>query len=183
MSHRYSFLCIGFFVVVSSIAIANSTKAEAENKNYVVQVSIEPLIQEQSIPSLKSIAPEVNDDHAQQAFPTLISGDIEPFVVLFDFDSAALGVDQLDALAGFVDSLQKGDKIIEVRLVGHADSRGREVYNRILSQRRANSVLAYLADQGISIHESIGMGESAPIIDDLGKEDYQRSRRVEIYSR
>lgn len=69
-----------------------------------------------------------------------------------------------------------------VRIEGFTDSVGSEAYNQDLSLRRADSVRAYLARQGIdgSRLSSAGRGESDPVGDNGSANGRQQNRRVEV---
>ncbi len=69
-----------------------------------------------------------------------------------------------------------------VEVAGHTDSTGSETYNQSLSERRAQSVTAYLAAQGVMSQRMItlGMGESRPVADNGTTSGKQANRRVEI---
>ncbi|MDH5621786.1 MAG: OmpA family protein [Gammaproteobacteria bacterium] len=69
-----------------------------------------------------------------------------------------------------------------VEVAGHTDSTGTDAYNQALSERRANSVAAYLRSQGVIEQRMItlGMGESRPIADNSTDAGRQTNRRVEI---
>lgn len=69
-----------------------------------------------------------------------------------------------------------------VDIIGHASSDGADDYNMTLSQQRANSVRAYLINQGTqSVRiNAIGMGETQPIADNATPEGRAANRRVEI---
>ena len=56
---------------------------------------------------------------------------------------------------------------INVRVEGHTDTDGDDAHNLDLSQRRAESVVAYLAKQGIDRARltAQGFGETQPIAD------------------
>lgn len=102
---------------------------------------------------------------------------------LFDFDRASLrpeGRAVLDDVVGKVAAV----RLEVVIVVGHADRIGKERYNLLLSERRAESVKAYLVDHGIAaehIHTE-GMGERQPVTGDscrkLGKESRDNRRLV-----
>lgn len=89
---------------------------------------------------------------------------------LFKFDKSDLanmlpqGRIKLDELA---DKLRAYSKEGEVRiaLIGHTDNKGSKDYNYQLSQRRANTVLAYLAQQGVNpaTMSATGVGEDFPV--------------------
>jgi peptidoglycan-associated lipoprotein len=68
----------------------------------------------------------------------------------------------------------------QMRLVGHADPRGDEEYNRVLGQRRADNVKGAIASQGL---ESTKMSTTSRGEDDAtGTEEtsWTRDRRVDI---
>lgn len=73
---------------------------------------------------------------------------------------------------------QEGNLIIE----GHTDSQGGESFNMDLSQRRADSVKAYLVSQGIRPERitTVGKGEGYPVADNTTPAGRQMNRRVEI---
>jgi outer membrane protein OmpA-like peptidoglycan-associated protein len=70
----------------------------------------------------------------------------------------------------------------QMTVEGHTDSRGPEQMNQTLSERRANAVVAYLANKGIPrdrMHAE-GMGEDQPVADNSTAEGRANNRRVEI---
>ena len=73
------------------------------------------------------------------------------------------------------------EKVI-VEVAGHTDSIGTEEYNEGLSQRRAQSVLDYLVEQGINASRMTakGYGESQPIASNDTSEGRAKNRRTEL---
>jgi outer membrane protein OmpA-like peptidoglycan-associated protein len=69
-----------------------------------------------------------------------------------------------------------------VTIEGYTDSVGSEDYNRGLSQRRADSVKAYLVGQGIGSVRLVaaGKGEHAPVASNDSAAGRQQNRRVEV---
>jgi outer membrane protein OmpA-like peptidoglycan-associated protein len=67
-------------------------------------------------------------------------------------------------------------------IAGHADSIGSEVYNQILSERRAESVKDFLVSRGVSRNRItvMGYGESVPIASNDTEEGRAQNRRVEM---
>ena len=65
---------------------------------------------------------------------------------------------------------------------GHTDSVGSESFNQALSQRRADSVKAYLIGQGVAANRitAVGKGESSPVASNDSSSGRQLNRRVEI---
>jgi outer membrane protein OmpA-like peptidoglycan-associated protein/outer membrane scaffolding protein for murein synthesis (MipA/OmpV family) len=101
----------------------------------------------------------------------------------FDFDKADIKPEfkpELDRAAEFI---LKYPEVPQIVIEGHTDSRGREVYNQRLSERRARSVRQYLIDN-YSIEAkrlvAVGRGESMPVADNATEEGRYQNRRVEI---
>lgn len=101
--------------------------------------------------------------------------------VLFETGNAQLrgGIpNNLDKLADFLQRFPARTVLIE----GHTDSVGSDDSNVLLSQRRADSVQAYLAGQGVSAGRisAVGRGEGSPIADNASPTGRQQNRRVEV---
>jgi len=101
--------------------------------------------------------------------------------VLFETGKAELRggtPDNLNKLASFLNRYETRRVTIE----GHTDSVGTASSNRALSERRASSVLAYLANQGVSTSRMTvaGMGEDSPIANNDTSTGRQLNRRVEV---
>ena len=77
--------------------------------------------------------------------------------------------------------LKEFDKTM-VEVAGHTDSDGSDAYNQQLSERRANSVVAYLVSRGTRGDRfiAVGAGESRPIASNATPEGKAQNRRVEI---
>lgn len=90
-------------------------------------------------------------------------------------DSASIN---LSKLAGFLNQQQDRALVIE----GHTDSVGSDSYNQELSQRRADSVKAFLIGHGVSPTRitAVGKGESSPVASNDSSSGRQMNRRVEI---
>lgn len=101
--------------------------------------------------------------------------------ILFDTDEATLKNDAkvvIAKLAGIL--LIMPD--LNLRIEGHTDSTGSPDYNQRLSERRAASVLDFLAGQGISPQRMIseGYGLTRPVGDNATSQGRAKNRRVEI---
>ncbi len=70
----------------------------------------------------------------------------------------------------------------QLLIEGHTDSSGSESLNQILSEKRANSVKAYLQSQKVAANRLFteGLGESLPVCDNSTKTGRTCNRRVEI---
>lgn len=84
----------------------------------------------------------------------------------------------LDRLADFLVRYDTRTAVIE----GHTDNVGTESSNQSLSQRRAQSVQAYLVDQGVANArlDASGRGESSPVGSNDSETGRQQNRRVEV---
>lgn len=69
-----------------------------------------------------------------------------------------------------------------VEVAGHTDSTGSAAYNQALSERRAQSVAAYLTSRGVRSARLmiVGDGENHPIASNDTPEGRQQNRRVEL---
>jgi outer membrane protein OmpA-like peptidoglycan-associated protein len=93
-----------------------------------------------------------------------------------DLKPGAMG--NLNELVNFL--VKYPDRTVAIH--GYTDSLGSEEYNQGLSERRANSVKAYLADRGIDSTRlsASGMGQSAPVAGNDSAAGRQQNRRVEV---
>jgi outer membrane protein OmpA-like peptidoglycan-associated protein len=107
--------------------------------------------------------------------------------ILFDFDKFFLrqkSEDILETLYQFM----KENPSVQVKLDGHTDWMGTDVYNEVLSKERAISAHKYLIDRGIAPEriENLWFGESKPTVSNTNvdgsdnEDNRQLNRRVEI---
>jgi len=101
--------------------------------------------------------------------------------ILFDSNEATLKSDAqvvIAKLAGILLILPE----LNLRVEGHTDSTGDAGYNLTLSERRANSVRDFLAEQGIGAERmvAVGYGLTRPAADNSSREGRAKNRRVEI---
>jgi len=86
-------------------------------------------------------------------------------LINFDLDSVSLTPDAQTKLAEFAKALKDNRlKALTFVVEGHTDATGSATYNEGLSERRAESVTAFLLSSGIesSRISAIGMGETHP---------------------
>ena len=87
----------------------------------------------------------------------------------FDKNSATLTEAAVTNLLQVAEAL-RNDKLQDAKFLieGHTDASGSEVYNASLSERRADAVVSFLVEQGISPDRmvAVGMGESSPRVPD-----------------
>jgi outer membrane protein OmpA-like peptidoglycan-associated protein len=106
--------------------------------------------------------------------------------VLFDFDKADLRKEARPELEK-VAAVLKEYPGATARIEGHADGKGDAAYNQKLSERRAEAIRKWLADEGVKTRlSSKGWGKTKPVAPNVrpdGKdnpEGRQKNRRVEI---
>ena len=91
---------------------------------------------------------------------------------------------QPDAIAnldGVIEFVNR-DTTRKVRIEGHTDASGSNNANQVLSQQRAEAVMAALAARGVDAARmtAIGRGEDVPVAPNDSAEGKARNRRVEI---
>lgn len=101
--------------------------------------------------------------------------------ILFRFDRADLTPEAVRTV-GEISSVLQGVQHRALSVEGHTDSVGSVVYNKQLSERRAQSVAAELTKHGIPGERitAKGFGEGAPIATNNTEAGRARNRRVEI---
>lgn len=106
-------------------------------------------------------------------------------MVNFDFDRSEVQSEYFDEIKEVTDFMQQHPDVI-IELEGHTDSRGTEVYNQGLSERRAAAVRQVMLDRfniAGSRVSSRGFGESQPVASndsDAGRADNRRVMTVII---
>ncbi|OGS91945.1 MAG: hypothetical protein A2Z95_03465 [Gallionellales bacterium GWA2_60_18] len=99
----------------------------------------------------------------------------------FEFDSAKLRdgeIKKLDEVVSFANEYPD----VQLESSGHTCDIGTEEYNQKLSERRAESVKAYLVKNGVAAQRvvTVGYGESRPMADNNTREGRELNRRVEV---
>ncbi|MEO9869148.1 OmpA family protein [Ekhidna sp.] len=106
--------------------------------------------------------------------------------IYYDLNKANIRPDAAVELDKLVTILRENPDI-KIELSSHTDSRGSDTHNKALSQRRAESAVAYIVKQGISSSRitAKGYGEEALVNNctngaPCSKEEHQRNRRTEF---
>lgn len=102
--------------------------------------------------------------------------------VLFDFNEATLRPDGDVILRQVVGVLQSHPELKLVEIQGHTDDKGEAAYNLDLSQRRVETVMAWLVSQGVAAERLVakGYGESSPIKTNSTEAGRAANRRVQF---
>ncbi len=71
---------------------------------------------------------------------------------------------------------------LTIQIAGHTDSYGSDAANQILSERRAQSVVDYLAARDVSPSRliAVGYGETRPVADNATEQGRRGNRRIEF---
>ncbi|MFN2239704.1 MAG: OmpA family protein, partial [Thermoanaerobaculia bacterium] len=101
--------------------------------------------------------------------------------IFFDTGKSELKQGSRDTLARIANEL-KSNEAVSIVVEGHTDSVGSEQMNQQLSERRANSVRAFLVENGIPAARvtTIGRGEGSPVASNDTASGRQQNRRVEL---
>lgn len=112
---------------------------------------------------------------------------IEQEMLLFSEGTTELLPGESNKLANLVPAIQRIStlstslgKDVRIKITGHTNTTGTEQSNMILSQARAQKILAYLKSQGIktSNFTTVGVGSNQPVPRALTEQDKQVNRRV-----
>lgn len=101
--------------------------------------------------------------------------------IFFEFDKADLKSESNEELNRLCEFLSNNKKV-KIEISGHTDNKGDDAYNQKLSQKRVESVSAYLVSKGISQNQFTvkGVGESKPVATNDTDEGRALNRRVEF---
>jgi outer membrane protein OmpA-like peptidoglycan-associated protein len=107
----------------------------------------------------------------------------ETTTIRFKVDSATLSKEDIKELEKLAEAA-KGERGFVIEVAGFASSDGDQGYNRRLSQRRADAVIQFMAENySIPLRRFVtpmGYGESQPVADNHTHTGRQENRRVEV---
>lgn len=118
--------------------------------------------------------------------PTLVKVTEKEVIILeqvhFDFDKDTIMADSLPLLDQVANTILDNPHILKIEVQGHTDSKGSDVYNQDLSQRRVNSVMRYLVEKGVAADRlvAVGYGEAKPIASNSTSAGRAKNRRVQF---
>lgn len=99
----------------------------------------------------------------------------------FETGSSVITADSREVLAKVIDIMSRYPGY-QLGIGGHTDSIGSAESNLKLSERRAQSVMKYLIDNGVNpkMVTATGYGETLPIADNMNKAGREQNRRVTL---
>lgn len=103
--------------------------------------------------------------------------------ILFDLNSSTLSSTSKTDLAQFANVL-KNNSDCSINVYGHTDKTGTDAINNPLSLKRAQSVVDYLKQQGVSssqFKDVVGKGSTDPVPGHENTVNDEANRRVEVY--
>lgn len=140
-----------------------------------------------------SIKIEIGFDHVYDTLSfeiplehIIIGKAIELEHIYYDLNKSKIRKDAAFELDKLVKILNE-NPTIEIELSSHSDSRGSDTYNMQLSQRRANSAVAYIISKGILKNRIVAKGYGETVLVNKCKngvkcssEEHQKNRRTEF---
>lgn len=107
---------------------------------------------------------------------------ILPDAIYFEFGSSKIKEDSFPILDQVSNILVTNAGFEKLRVEGHTDNVGSDEFNAKLSQKRAQSVKAYLIQKGVAPKKIVaaGFGKSKPIATNTTEEGRAENRRVEF---
>ena len=101
--------------------------------------------------------------------------------IYFDFDDANLRQDARETLKKDAETLNQNPNL-KISVEGHCDDRGSAEYNLALGQKRAENIMKYLSNLGISGKRIsiISYGKEKPLVMGNSEEAWSKNRRGEL---
>ena len=181
------FLSLAFlFLAVSCTAPYDSRQSVAESSTVDSEETTTVTTEQEEIVLFAGVEDDSTVEAIdEQALTEQILRMLEIRTFYFDFDSAALRDDALDALSVHAEAIKAAIELGEnfsIVLEGYTDERGTREYNLALGERRAESVGRYLRVNGVpgNIIDTISYGEERPVALGSDEQAWQKNRRVEI---
>jgi outer membrane protein OmpA-like peptidoglycan-associated protein len=80
------------------------------------------------------------------------------------------------------DVIMRNPQLTSIEIQGHTDDRGGREHNQDLSQRRADSVRAWLVQHGVEAIrlQAMGYGQTRPLVPNITSANRARNRRVQF---
>ena len=124
----------------------------------------------------------------ERGYTDIEPGDAIPFLlhIYYDFNRATIRAEAREDLDQLYATLEDNPEIV-VEIGSHTDARGSSAYNDRLSQRRAEAVVRYLEQRGITRDRMVprGYGETKPVNNcnngvPCSEREHQLNRRTEF---
>jgi len=135
----------------------------------------------ETIVHLKEMKQEVVADAAVLDDEINKTGHVAVYGIHFDTGKADILPDSEATLSEIVKLMQQ-DAALKLRVEGHTDNQGSAAANQTLSDKRAQSVVAWLTKHGVATARltAKGFGQTKPVADNSTEEGRAKNRRVEL---
>ena len=109
------------------------------------------------------------------------SGHVAVYGIHFDTAKATILPDS-ESVLGEIAKLMQTNPELKLRVEGHTDSQGVPSANQVLSEKRAQAVVAWLTAHGVAAARlsAKGFGQNKPVADNSTEEGRAKNRRVEL---
>lgn len=126
----------------------------------------------------------VQEVTAREMLDTLRRDGVVALSITFETNKAVIRPES-QGLIEQVAAMLTTESNLVVSIEGHTDDTGTPAHNRLLSQQRAEAVVAALVGRGIAAGRlsATGWGQEKPVADSRTEEGRARNRRVEIVRR
>ncbi len=186
-----------FFVILTIISFSLLSLTSCKSKKIAVREEVvtpapavavaepdKPVVKDtdaDGVPDDEDNCPEVKGIAANGGCPEEKPKSFTYKIIQFEFNSSVLKTDSYDILESISQQMKKNPST-NYDLIGNSSAEGTDNRNMMLSVDRANSVKAYLVNNGIdgARLKTKGLGESNPIADNTTDAGKIKNRRVEI---
>jgi OOP family OmpA-OmpF porin len=100
----------------------------------------------------------------------------------FATDSDEILEQSFGLMEEIADVIMRNPQLTSIEIQGHTDDRGGREHNQDLSQRRADSVRAWLVQHGVEASrlQAMGYGQTRPLVPNITSANRARNRRVQF---
>lgn len=132
-------------------------------------------------PTMNNMLVMTGQRDATQALQGRFANEV-PSTITFAFNSAALTPDSMRVLDQQANWIRQFPEL-RFRVYGHTDLVGSDAYNKALGKRRAEAVVSYFAQRGISrsrLEALVSFGETRPVVQTTAPEERNRRTVTEV---
>ena len=135
----------------------------------------------QTIVTIKPMEQEVTADASGIADELTKSGHIALYGIHFETGKATILPDSESVLSEVAKMLEQNPDV-KVSVEGHTDNAGSAAANQMLSEKRAQAVVAWLSSHGVEAArlKAKGWGQTKPVDDNSTDAGRAKNRRVEL---